>query len=310
MRRILVVLVFGLSAMGLKAQCCSAGNPVMSEGANTRIGGKILRVTSGYRYSLSDTYYNGRQQVDINGVERAWYNYSWLNLVYGINHKLSATAELGYFFNRTEQYKTLGFDDYVGRGLGDLNLGLRYVAWKDYVYNFELIPSIGVKLPIGVFDQKVDGVKLPITVQPSSGSIKYSAALFFRKGFRNGISLVSYNLFEYSSEINSRYFIYQYGPMSMFSLSCAYPVAKSLNVALQLRNENRGKATREHGEVVNTTGFNMVYAGPRLSFNLPAGMVLSTDLAWPVYRNYNGTQLGNAFVAAVSLSGNLDFNGL
>jgi hypothetical protein len=151
------------------AQCCSAGNPYFY-GEQANMGHRQLLVLAGYKYSTSDTYYNGSEPISIDFVDKAWFNYLNLQMIYGITSRLSVQTELGYFINKTENYSKEGWTQSRGYGLGDLTVTMKYLAYRNYKKRISLIPSVGVKFPVGVFDQEVDNVKLPITVQPSSGS--------------------------------------------------------------------------------------------------------------------------------------------
>jgi hypothetical protein len=166
-----------------------------------------------------------------------------------------------------------------------------------------------MKFPVGVFDQEVNNVKLPITIQPSSGSFRYLANIYINKAFKNPKwNLGFFGSFEYSQLINSENFYYKYGNRYLFSVIGSYKVAKAFNLGLEIRSENRGRSTRENNQVVESSGYNIVYAIPHLSYSFFNHCLLSLNAELPVFRYYNGIQLGNKFSVSASLIYTLSFN--
>jgi hypothetical protein len=292
----------------ISAQCCSAGNPFFySEQAN--LGYKELQMAVGYKYSASDTYYKGSEKIDINDIEKAWFNYLNLQLVYGLTQRLSIQTDLGYFINKSEEYFKEDWATKTGYGLGDATLTLKYLAFKSFTHKYSIIPSLGMKFPIGVFDQEVDNVKLPITIQPSSGSFRYLLNLFVNKSFKNPkLNLGFYGSFEYAQLIDSENFYYKYGNVYLFSVIGSYKVFDKINLGLEIRNENRAKAGRENEQVVESSGYSLVYTILHLSYSISHNWLLSVNSELPVNKYYNGIQLGNKFAVAASLSYKISFS--
>lgn len=290
------------------AQCCSAGNPFFyGEQANMRH--KELQVIGGYKYSTSDTYYNGSEPISIDFIDKAYFNYLNLQLIYGITSRFSIQTDLGYFINKTEQYSKEGWTPSEVYGLGDAAITFKYLAYKNFNRKYSIIPSLGVKFPIGVFDQEVDNVKLPITVQPSSGSYKYMVNIYFNKGFKNPKwNLGFFGSFEYAQLIDSENFYYKYGNMYLFSLICSYFINDKINLGLEVRSDNRGKSQRENDQIVESSGYNIIYTIPHISYRFVEKWLLSVNAEFPVYRFYNGIQLGNKFSVSAQLSWRVNFS--
>jgi hypothetical protein len=305
---LLTILVIVIGYSSARAQCCSAGNPYFySEQAN--MGHKELQAVAGYKYSTSDTYYAGSEKIDINDIKKAWFNYLNLQLVYGLTQRLSIQTDLGYFINKSEEYYKEDWATKTGYGLGDATLTLKYLAYKSFTHKYSIIPSFGMKFPIGVFDQEVDNVKLPITIQPSSGSFRYLLNLYMNKSFKNPKwNLGFYGSFEYAQLIDSENFYYKYGNVYLFSLIGSYKIMDKLNIGLEIRNENRAKASRENEQVVESSGYNIIYTIPHLSYTITSKWFLAANAELPVYRYYNGIQLGNKFSVSASLSFRLSFD--
>jgi hypothetical protein len=296
-----------LSKAGL-AQCCSAGNPFFY-GEQATMQGQELQVLLGYKYSFSDTYYSDSKRIDIDFVDQAYFNYLNLQLIYGLTQRISLETELGYFLNKTEDYQDPAWQSSIGYGLGDATVKVRYLAYTNFKRKLLITPSLGIKLPIGVFDQEtVDHVKLPITVQPSSGSYKYQASIYINKSTKNALwNFGFYGSFEYAQPINSKNFNYKYGNMYLFSVLGSYKIGQYLYVGLEIRNENRSKSKRDNDQIVKSSGYNIIYTIPHVSLNTKKQVKFSFDAEIPTYRYYNGIQLGNKMAFSVRVSYQINF---
>ncbi|NQV02284.1 MAG: hypothetical protein HQ542_06545, partial [Bacteroidia bacterium] len=176
-----LVLLFS-GAGSAHAQCCASGNPFISDAEQPALQSNVLTASFIYRYNHSHQFYHDDSpSPDLPFSQNAYSNYSELQVGYGITKWLTVLGEIGYFFNKT--LTTIGQETYRGHGLGDAALYLKFNAYSNPGSNLFISPSVGVKFPVGVFDQEVDYVKLPISVQPSSGSFKYTGNVFVSKGF-------------------------------------------------------------------------------------------------------------------------------
>ena len=191
------------------SQCCTSGNPFISDAEQPALQSKILTASLNYRYSHSGKYYSEDTRfTELPFQEVAYSNYAELQIGYGITDWLTALTDLGYFFNKT--LETPGIDSYKGYGLGDLGLYAKFNAWSNARLRITVSPTVGVKFPVGVFDQEVENVQLPISVQPSAGGYRYLANLFVSKGFGT-LSIAGFASYEYSQLIKSENFYYKYG---------------------------------------------------------------------------------------------------
>jgi hypothetical protein len=291
-----------------QAQCCSAGNPFFY-GEQANIGHKQLQIIAGYKYSQSDQYYHEDSKADIDFIDKAYFNYLNLQIIYGLTPKFSFQTDLGYFVNRTEQYKKEDWKTINGYGIGDAGLTIKYQAYSSFSRKISIIPSVGVKFPIGVFDQEVDHVKLPITVQPSSGSFKYLLNLYLSKTFRKSkFNLGFFGSAEFPQLIDSENFYYKYGNMYLFSFVGSYYLNDDLTLGFEIRNENRNKATRENDQIVESSGYNIVYVVPHISFAFAKQWFIAINADIPVYKYYNGIQLANKFAISARLSYHINFD--
>ncbi len=305
---LLILIIWILTNKIGQTQCCSAGNPFFY-GEQANISHKQLQVIAGYKYSLSDQYYHKDGKVDIDFIDKAYFNYLNLQLIYGLTRKFSIQTDLGYFINRTEQYKMEGWETINGYGIGDAGLTIKYLAYNSFRRKISIIPSVGIKFPIGVFDQEVDHVKLPITVQPSSGSFKYLLNLYLSKTFKKSkFNLGFFGSAEFPQLIDSEYFYYKYGNLFLFSLVGSYYLSDKLTLGFEVRNENRNKATREDDQIVESSGYNIIYAVPHISYTFAKQWFIAINADIPAYKYYNGIQLANKFAVSARLSFRINFD--
>ncbi len=297
-----IILVLSLFTTKSYSQCCSAGNPFFY-GEISSLSKNNLQFVAGYKYSTSHVYYKGSKPIDIDFVDKAYFNYLTLQTIYGITERLTVQADLGYFLNKTETYLKDDWKTSNGYGLGDATIYLKYLAYSNFKKHIQIIPSLAVTLPIGEFDQEIDHVKLPITVQPSSGSFKYMASVYINKGIGSGkFNMSFFGMFEYAQLINSKNFYYKYGNQLMFSFLTSYKLGNNLSVAIELRNENRAKSLRNDDQIVESSGYNLVYFIPHISYSFGSNWYLALNSDLPLYKYYNGIQLSNTFSIALRLS--------
>ena len=122
MKRYLILVIIFLSfCFKVNAQCCSAGNPFFY-GEIASLSKKNLQFVAGYKFSTSNIYYEGSKPIDIDFVDKAYFNYLTLQSIYGITQRLTVQADLGYFINKTETYLKDDWNTSNGYGLGDATL--------------------------------------------------------------------------------------------------------------------------------------------------------------------------------------------
>lgn len=310
MNRILTIFFFfalSIVSPDANAQCCSAGNPFFY-GELSTMNKKNLQVVSGYKYSTSNKYFSEDHPVDIEFVDKAYFNYFTLQFIYGLTERATIQADLGYFLNKSETYTNNDWKTSNGYGLGDATLIFKYLAYQNWKKHFKVIPAFGVTLPIGVFDQESDHVKLPITVQPSSGSYKYQLSLYLSKGTdKRKINYSFFGMYEYAQLIHSKNFYYKYGNQFLLSVLTSYNISSVFSIALEARGENKARSLRNDDQTVESSGYKIVYLIPHISWAFLPDWYLAVNSDFPVYKYYNGIQLSNAFSASIRLSYNIRF---
>lgn len=309
MRRVYALSVFLLLYFlpaGSLAQCCASGNPFISDAEQPALQARIFTAALTYRYSHSEQFYHHDSPYhDLNFTQTANVNYTELQLAYGVTKWMTVMTDLGYFFNKT--LTTEGQEPYRGYGLGDLALYLKFNLYTNPKARFSISPSAGMKFPVGVFDQEVDNVKLPISVQPSSGSFKYIANVFISKGIGRKMAVAGFVSYEYARLIDSENFYYQYGQQWIAAVYFNYRILKNLSLDLQVRNEYRAKATRENDETVESSGYSVLYFTPQLTWTFRHAWYLSAFADIPVYKYYNGIQMSFGYALSLRLTKKLDF---
>jgi hypothetical protein len=168
-------------------------------------------------------------------------------------------------------------------------------------------PTLGVKFPVGVFDQETGHVKLPISVQPSSGSFRYTGNVFVSKGIGRKFNLALFLSYEYSQLIDSDNFYYKYGDLWIGAVYFNYQLLKKLNLNIQFRNEYRAKATRENAEVVESSGYDVVFLTPQVSYGFRHEWYLSAYADIPLYKYYNGIQMSFGYALSLRVTKKIDF---
>ncbi len=302
MKKYFILIVLITSTVFVNGQCCSAGNPLTGIADLSTQSKNTIKLSLAYKHGLSKDYYNENQVIDLNTVEKAYFNYSEFGVLYSATNKLSFGADLGYFFDKTEIFKNENSEPHIGSGLGDLALQVRYNLYRSVFKKMELNLGLGTKLPVGVFDQEVENIKLPLQLQPSSGSCKYFGNLFWGKSINKKASIYAFGMFEWAQRIESKNYNQKYGNVYHLAFGGNYHVIKSLNLGLNVLGELKGKSSREDNQVIQSTGGQFVSVTPSVSFTGLKFMMVDARCRVPVYKFYNGIQLGNKFIFEVRLS--------
>lgn len=320
-------LLFGVLAVfplrsDLSAQCCTAGNPVNTNSALTDYGKNILNVSYSYLYSYSSDYFAGTKRLDKTYAE-SYYDYSSIGLSYGISATLKLTADIGYFFDKSQRFVTGDYTRYA-TGISDGTLGVQYKTYASENSLFEFQQTAKITIPVGKFDQEYDGVVLPIDFQPSSGNYRYNLGFILSKRFRDSdFSLMSFGSVEMSQAIETKNTYHKYGNLYNVSVLGGYRIAPSLLGILQLRFEARDRAlngalgtsagSQTNGgqfSYINSSGGVVAYVSPQITVSFFRDWMMSFQYNYPVYKNvYGEEQLTNRHSISAVISHSIDFGG-
>lgn len=277
------------------AQCCSPGNPVSGSEYVGILPKKTLRTITYYRHSFSDTYYENAEKSDYQGTHSG-YDFIGEVLSYGIIKKLTAEAELGYYIYKYQDSEVL--DKFKTHGFSNATASLKYAVLKT-MKDMELTLGAGSKLPVSrkIFQDEY-GVPYPQDIQPSTGAFGFVAQIFFFKGFREKkwrlVVHGRYELNGYNSED------YRFGDALFTSVFVGRSFAKNWSATLQLRNEYRWEDWQSDTRYL-VTGGDIMFISPQLSYTFKPRLTLSVMADIPVFRHYNGIQLGPKYAFGISL---------
>jgi hypothetical protein len=292
---ILAIIIESIIPAELFGQCCSPGNPVSGSEYVGILPKKTLRTITYYRHSYSDTYYEGSEVSDYQGTHSG-YDFIGEVLSFGIIKKLTVEAELGYYLDKYQESDVLG--RFTTHGFSNSVLTLKYAVVKTK-NNMELTLGAGAKFPMGskVFKDEY-GVSYPQEIQPSTGAFGFVGQLFFYKGFREQKwRLVVLNRYERNGYNQDDY---RFGDAIFSSVFVGWTFAKNWSATAQFRNEYRWEDWQGETRYL-VTGGEILYFSPQLSYTFKPNLTLSVMGDIPVYRHYNGIQMGPKYAFGISL---------
>ncbi len=298
------------------SQCCSPGNPA---GGTTNLGildKKSFRMISFYQYSFSEGYWEGNKKSGFSFVKNASHNYAGFVLGYGLLNKLTFETELGYFINRSQTYNIKPAFTNTGFGFNNAYTSLKYNLISKTETLLEWTIGAGAKVPFTRKYQMVNNSELPKDVQPSTHAFGTIAQSFLYKGFSmDKIKIFLINRFETNAPDSKNF---KFGNLLISSLFLTKQIGKSnFTAILQARHEYRTKDISNvnnagfagyfaTGTYVNSSGGQLVFIAPQINYSIAKKWNLSLLADFPVYRYYNGTQLGNKFAFAIYLSRDIE----
>lgn len=282
------------------SQCCSAGSPV---GASTNVGvaeKNQVKLNIFYRYSSHQDYFEGSEKrKDFGNIDYTYFNYTGLLLGYGLSHKTTIEADAGYFINKSQIYRFPSGYILNGNGMSSGTVSVKRALYADVVNHWEITIGTGIRFPFSFERKYYNNVLLPAEIQPSTGAFGGILHLFSSKSWcDNERKLFTYNRFEYNTENK---FHYRYGWSIMNSLFYSHKIIKNLIFASELRNEIKHFDERNGLQAINT-GSHVIVFSPRIIYNIAGKWAISVLYDTPLYRNYQGRQMGLYQSIAVNLS--------
>ncbi len=305
-RILLLALILLFSSHIINAQCCSTGSPVGASVYVGVLGKNYLRLITFYRHSNSDKYYEGDSRSDNNPLQSANYNFAGITIGYGITKRLTAEADFGYFFNKTQLYldnnifygmKQTGF------GMSNGGFNLKYGLFIEPVKQIELTAGAGFRYPFTTNPQMVDGVQLNRDIQPSTNAFSFNGMVFFSKGFPEiSLRLFTINRYDYNFPDKVPY---KYGNILMNSIFVSKKIVKYFFAIVQIRNEYKTRDNYKGNDQVNT-GYDILFVSPQLSYSIAGKWNVTMVCDLPVYKFYKDRQLTPAYAYALSLTRDFD----
>jgi hypothetical protein len=304
-----ITLIAFFSGFEANAQCCGAGNPISISGTDNNIKKKHMQISLDYRHSYSDTYYEGSRKYEdsfYGQLSDASYDFLNLGIAYGITKRWTVQTQLGYYIDKQENFKDPSLPDARVNGIGDLSLSTSYIAYTNPQKGIELAPFVAVKFPIGKFDCENKGVKLPISMQPSSGSYKYSAGFYFYSNLSRRWYVTSYNLFEYAQRIVSKNFNYKYGNLTYLNAAAYFKALDFMTFGANLSYEYMSRSKDEYG-FLDGTSYQLMKIAPQILIRpvKQFHMVVSAEI--PLWRDVSGIQMSNKWAMQIKLIYDINF---
>jgi hypothetical protein len=251
-----------------------------------------------FRQSMSRDYYNLDQKADGQHILRSYYQYGNISAGYGIAKRWVIYSDLGYFFKKVQEVRLQNGDEMIeAGGVGDLAINLQYKLFSNSNTRLNQVSvESGIKLPIGRFDERMNGVLIPVSIQPSSGAFKYSANVttlskkrYQSFGWSSGV------FFEKSTEINRGLIRYTYGDVWMMELSGIFSGNDLFVGILSGRFEYRARDQRENSLLIESTGSRVLFIRSQIHFYILPSLQLIANCEIPVYKHVNGYQLTNLY---------------
>ncbi len=291
-----LILLLGLPQF-LSGQCfTSAGNPVGGSGNIGTLDTKTISIVTFYQHSLSDRYFEGHQILDQGIISSADFNLAGMLLAYGITNKLTLEGEVGFFINKTKHYSIPEGFSLKGSGLTNGVISAKYQVYYNPDSKVEFSAAGGLKFPFTPNTQKIEHVRLPFDLQPSTNALGAVIQAFLIKQH----SLTGMRYFLYNRlEING---VNRDGYRSGNSLSTSLFLSRHLirtsnwpvsgTVILQLRNELRG-VSYIYEETEPSSGSVKFFLSPQLNLAFHEKWNLSVLVDIPLYQYYKNIQLAN-----------------
>ena len=312
-RWLIICLVLSIFNLEVEAQCfASAGNPIGGTANMGVMDKNALRTAVFYKFAYSGKYHQGNRNYTGQGavLNYAWYNYSGWLVAYGISDKLTIETEGGYFINKSQNYE-INNSTLSGNGLSNAVVSIKPRLFYNPDKRVEISCALGANIPFSLEPQIKDGVRLPIDIQPSTGSFGIVFQSFFiKENSFNAIRFLLTNRIEKYFLNNQDYlFGNLYSTSFYFSRHFIFNQLKlkDWTLILQLKNQIKDKNYRE-GNIVTASGSFLLFLGPQINLALNNKWNISLLGEIPLYQNYNDIQLANNYAFVFSLVRDFQLN--
>jgi hypothetical protein len=294
----------------LHAQCfVSPGNPIAGSSNVGVLQKNTWRLATLYKHQRMGDYFDGNQNIGRGIISSANYNFISTGLTYGLSSRISLEAEAGYFINKTWHY-TADMDPTRGHGLANAVLSFKYLFHHDPRNDFEFSGSAGLSIPFSSEPLAIDGVQLPVELQPSTGTYGVIFQSVLMKEYpHSGWRFFLINRAELGLNENAQG--YRFGDawhtsffVSKHLFSPYTDLTKDLTAILQIRHQYMAQ-NHLAGETIAYSGSHQIFIAPQLNYNLAELWNLSVIVEIPVYQDYKGIQLANKFGAALVVTRDL-----
>ena len=314
-----IIVLFSISFTQVNAQCCSPGNPAGGIGAEGILEKNTARISLIYKGGYSDTYFGGniggsktlQPSPDfIPSIKNANYNYVGLYSRFGLTSRLTIDNELGYFINKTQNYKE-GLIPSQLKGYGFTDFGIQF---KYRLFNrreWEITPGIGLRFSVGQKEQKdKDGSTLPFDLWPTTGANAFTTSFLIYKGFPHyHLRFFLEGRVDFPQTAKVYRVDYKNGNIYSLAFISSYSFDSKWTGVILFRNEYRRQDIKfiSPPQEIYSSGSNKIFIVPQIHFRPHKNWYLTLFTDIPVYQYYNGKQLGNRVAYGLNISRYLKF---
>ena len=249
--------------------------------------------------------YEGSHRIHDPLNQELWESRTALGLNFGIRPDLTLSVLIPFVYEEFQFDGPSGRETRASSGLGDVTLLAKYRLFKEdwHLGSFNWTAFAGTELPTGETDSSDEGMRLPPSLQPGSGSwdpIVATAATYEIDRFKlNGVLLYQYNG-EGAQD-------YKFGDLLVAEVKPGYRLVVEkfpgpllrVDFGIQWRHEFPAE---QHGSRLADSGGDTLLLTPGIVF-WPRpwwGAVLNAEL--PIYRDLEGQQLASDFGISLSIS--------
>lgn len=304
----LLVVTFPLADAYGQA-CCSAGTPLLGSLDIGATPEKSIHFALTYDHNLLKDVLSGQQIIE--GNRQRLSQSLLLESAYGIDDRWSISAIFSFIQQQRRLNTENSFnsrEELTTRGLGDAVIMIKYnLQPLNLLRQRQIAIGLGVKMPTGRSDLRLNGILLPADMQPGSGAWDGIAWAYFYQGF---LPVTRFNFFMNSSYrftgTNNRFRLqdgpfkgYQFGNEWLTTGGISYRTDRFLDYTILLRYRHL-KADQFAGAKVANTGGHWLYVLPGINWNRGDFSLRLTGQI-PVYRRLVGVQLTTSYSASLSL---------
>ena len=293
--RALVHATGALVLISVQVERCHAQEGGIEVFAAETLFAEGWRISESYLYKRKGNVYRGSDRVR-DPQDRLFEEHrSVTGVDYGLLPSLTLSALLPVVYKQQRQRTGGRKETLESFGLGDIALLGKYRVykndWKRGAFHLALIG--GLEFPTGDTDADEDGSRLPPALQPGSGSWDPVAAVAANLNLNrlrfDGLFFYKVNT-EGAQDFADGDFLAVEGDVAYRFWHTKYPgPTASARLGVQWRHEGRDELD---GRTVSNSGSDEILLRPGLTFHPIPSMDLTLSIDVPVYRDFNGEQLG------------------
>jgi hypothetical protein len=282
-----VTFFLGLTNAAHPQNCCAPAVPQQGVLGETAALPHTLDIGLHYQHLRSRGMYDGSNETDNPTNKKADWSQATLTMAYGVLRSLTVSAVVPYIWKN----KTRRDVEELADGVSDIVCIVRFSPLTRSFVNYrELSLGLGLKIPTGATDRRVEGWKLSEEMQPGTGSWDYHGSVSYYQGFEL-VDFVISATYVMTNEHDG----YEFGNQFMYLLASDFHVSERLSLSPALSGIVRAN-DRDLGEEQRWTGRHQLWFIPGVKFQaIPGVLGLQAYFEYPIYQHFNGIQLGSDF---------------